>query len=45
VSLVKIGVGVGFGLVLPAVSLELLLVVSKFARIFSIKLGMYYAFF
>jgi hypothetical protein len=40
VSLVKIGVGVGFELVLPPVSLELLLVVSKFARIFSIKLEM-----
>jgi hypothetical protein len=38
-SLVKIGVGVGFGIVLPAMSLELLLVVSKFVRVFSVKLG------
>jgi hypothetical protein len=41
VSLVKIGVevGFGFGLVLPAISLELLLLVFKFARVFSVKLG------
>jgi hypothetical protein len=45
VSLVKIGVGVGFSLVLPAVSLELLLVASKFVRVFSVNLGMYGAFF
>jgi hypothetical protein len=45
VSLVKIGVRVGFGLVLPAMSLELLLVVSKFVRVFSVKLGMYCAFY
>jgi hypothetical protein len=32
VFLVKIGVGVGFELVLPAMSLKLLLVVSKFVR-------------
>jgi hypothetical protein len=43
VSLVKIGVevgfGFGFGLVLPAINLELLLLVFKFARVFSVKLG------
>jgi hypothetical protein len=44
-SLVKIGVGVGFDLVLPAMSLELLLVVCKFVRVFSIKLGMYCDFY
>jgi hypothetical protein len=45
VSLVKIGVGVGFDLVLSAMSLRLLLVVFKFVRVFSIKLGMYCAFY
>jgi hypothetical protein len=45
VSLVKIGIGVRFGLVLPALSLKLLLVVFKFVRIFSVKLVMYCAFY
>jgi hypothetical protein len=41
----KIGVGVGFELVLPTMSLELLLVVFKFVRVSSVKLRICCAFY
>jgi hypothetical protein len=44
-SLVKIGVRVGLELVLRAMSLELLLVVFNFVRVFSVKLKIYCAFY